>query len=718
MILTGYKKKIALILTTLLFVVGGASYAFAEDTSTTPAATASSTIPASPQTADPTGDQVRENLQCGFFGSETKIIDCIPVVIYYLVYKPANILLGISGVIFDYTLGLSIDTEFIDQPFIQTTWSIARDFANMAFIFILLYAGIMTMLGQADWRGVVLKVVIAALFINFSLFFTKIIIDAGNIFATGIYTAIGNPPTTPDGKRDVSGGLVAAFQPQSFITVTNKTNALEAIVVFIVAAVVNVAVAWAFFTIALVFIGRIVGFWVLMILSPIAFISTAFPNENHVWDNWLHNLVNQSFVAPIFLFFLYLILTVIQSNILQQAMNAGDDRGAITGLLFKPVVITIMLVYAIYKAKDFTEHMAGEFGSLGSKLGGTVMGVAGGAAFGAVGFTGRKVVGGVANKVFESGRMQGWATSNNALVRNIGMRGTLLADKGRNASFDARNVGFVASGIKQTGVDMGKAGGKGGYVKANKEFVEAEQKRAVLMELTDTEKARINEAAAAQAAALKKTVEGNVEATKKAAEEAQEAAKRAQEAHANSETAKALSDAMKNFQEAQERFNSGRGNPAEVKEAQEKLTSAMTNHQNAPTFEAAFTATEFLTKAKEKEKGALEAQKNLAKDQEKIIKGAEEQIKKVNEGVRQKYAESSGGWGGGGGAIYGIAMSKEEVKRMRKKIAKGPHKDDPYKELVKHAKEEAAKAAKESGGGEGGAKPAAKTEDHGGGDHH
>ena len=66
------------------------------------------------------------------------------------------------------------------------------DLANICFIFLLVYAGIRLILGVGKFnaKSMIVNVILMAVLINFSLFFTKIIIDAGNITARIFYNAI------------------------------------------------------------------------------------------------------------------------------------------------------------------------------------------------------------------------------------------------------------------------------------------------------------------------------------------------------------------------------------------------------------------------------------------------------------------------------------------------------------------------------------------------
>lgn len=276
-----------------------------------------------------TEDELLKQINCnpvgswigGVFGGDGTFVDCISLVTYYAVYKPATWLLIIAGYLFDTSIALSIDTHFVNQPFVADTWVVVRDFSNMLFIFILLYTGVQTILGLGNWRSTVLRVIIMALLINFSLFFTRVVIDAGNILAVGVYEAMGVVKTGPSAilkpggpvERNLSESLVANFQPQQFLSKAGKVGGTNSTIIFIVAAIVNLFAAYVMFSVALIFVGRLLAFWFLMIASPFAFISIALPRGN-IFDWWMSTLLNQSFVAPVFLFLLYVLMKILSAS--------------------------------------------------------------------------------------------------------------------------------------------------------------------------------------------------------------------------------------------------------------------------------------------------------------------------------------------------------------------------------------------------------------------
>src|SRR3989344_5022547 len=123
----------------------------------------------------------------------------------------ANILLGLGSLVL--TIAGAIFNKSIEYTVLQMSdtlgkitsvneaWGVIRDLANMLFIFVLLYVAIGTILGlsKVNWKKTLVLIVIAALLINFSLFFTKIIVDASNIVALAFYQGISTCATSPSG---------------------------------------------------------------------------------------------------------------------------------------------------------------------------------------------------------------------------------------------------------------------------------------------------------------------------------------------------------------------------------------------------------------------------------------------------------------------------------------------------------------------------------------
>lgn len=395
-------------------------------------------------TDDSVAIKMQENCSIGVFG-EMNLTPCVAEVVYKVIYKPTAYALMGAGYIFDQILSLSIEGVMVAPPFINSTWKVVRDFSNMIFIFVLLYTGVQTILGIGGWQKTIRNVIIIALLINFSLFFTKVVIDAGNVLAVGVKSAIST--------TSVSEGLAAAFQPQQFLNAATKgpdTSGGDAIIVFLVAAAVSIFAAYIFFKAALLFMGRLIAFWGLMIISPFAFISMAMPKGN-IFNDWLDMLVKQSFVAPVFLFFVYIIMKVISggTGILGGFTQTGDWFKDLLG----PVIVATLLILALKQALDIATDMSGKMGKLGSDMVGKVIGATAVVATGGAGFVGQKTIGRAALAAVGSDKFKAFAAKS-----PLGRVAYELTDKTANATFDVRNAPM---GDK---LGLGK-GGSGSFVK-------------------------------------------------------------------------------------------------------------------------------------------------------------------------------------------------------------------------------------------------------------
>lgn len=436
-------KTIAAILFGIVFFVAGVTIASAADVVPDASATAQSTPIASTQTTSPStsalavpsdpSDFLFKSFSCSGFSCIISFLTALPAFLSYFAYKVASWLLIGACYIFDQMLSWSIEGPLVTPDFINTLWTIVRDFSNMIFIFILIYTGIRTMLFGEKWQRAVIQVIVVALLINFSLFFTKIVIDAGNILAVGIKSSIQN------GNGSISEGLIGAFKPQAFLSAAGMvTNPGDAAIVFVIATIVSGFVAYILFKIAILFSRRLIVFWALMIFSPFAFISMTLPGKANKFGEWLDSLVSLTFVAPIFLFFIYLIMQVINApapaggKLLDFFTPHGTDW--LTKIL-GPVMVAALLVKALQEILKITEDFAGSTGEGFSNL---VTGAMGMTAAG----TAMAGVGGVRFLSAVGGKLEGKSGTLGA----IGGAAAAAGHAGRSFTFDVRNIPIPGAG--------------------------------------------------------------------------------------------------------------------------------------------------------------------------------------------------------------------------------------------------------------------------------
>src|SRR3989344_2272270 len=119
-------------------------------------------------------------------------------------------LLGVAMVVLDSTVNFTVVRmgDYINNlSAIGIAWRILRDVGSIALIFGFLAIGITTIL-NVDWYGggkkMLPMLLVAEVFLNFSLFITEAVIDTGNLFATQFYTQIngGVPAGTKNSVLD------------------------------------------------------------------------------------------------------------------------------------------------------------------------------------------------------------------------------------------------------------------------------------------------------------------------------------------------------------------------------------------------------------------------------------------------------------------------------------------------------------------------------------
>ena len=405
---------------------------------------------------------------------------CAPVLTYYLGYVPASFLLQLATNLFDYSLSLSMNAGYLNLPFVQDIWVTMRDLSNMFFIFVLIYTGVMTMLGiGGDWRKTLFKVIIFALLINFSLFFTKAVIDVGNSVAVWVYNSMGADPSGLGVTRNLSSSFVKIFEVGNFIPSDQGLSGnfwtgfgiIDSIFLFVLVGILNLVAAWVFFSIAIIFIGRLIAFWILMMAAPAAFVAGTFPKLEKQFSLWLDTLIKQAFLGPVFLFMLYVIMRVMGP--IEGMASAQTGQSGLLNMIMLPLLGAIIILVALIEAKKYSTKMAGEFGTFGQKVANMIMGTGGGMAMGSAGSILRTSAGIGADWMFETKKARAILNDKNSTKsqQKWALNRLAIADKLKTNSYDLRNSSAFNSlkgSLKTAGVnlpDFGKGQGKGGYEK-------------------------------------------------------------------------------------------------------------------------------------------------------------------------------------------------------------------------------------------------------------
>ncbi len=382
---------------------------------------------------------------------------CIVRIIYWLFYYIPSFLLGVVANFFNTIIALTIQSDlYTKATFVRNAWTVVRDFSNIFFILVLLYIAIQTILGLGhETKKMIAKVVIMALLINFSIFFTKVVIDSSNILALIFYnkinvTVVKNgitgdtnyiPVLAKGTDKDMTGKMMAYFDPTKVLTkeffdkfrkstytfsvkgaalaagggalvgswipiVGTGIGAVAGVVGYalsgfandiplsimagfiIIAGLIIIFATYAFFITGLSFLARMIELWVLIIFSPFAFMSWTIPKLAGVeyigWESWIKRLLKTAFMAPIFMFFLYLIFMIIQSNIFISSLMARNEikQTWMETTIFM-IIPALVILILLLKATKFAKEASGKLGEMMISGANLVTGLAvGGAALG------------------------------------------------------------------------------------------------------------------------------------------------------------------------------------------------------------------------------------------------------------------------------------------------------------------------------------------------
>ncbi|MBI3572196.1 hypothetical protein HY091_01515 [Candidatus Kaiserbacteria bacterium] len=384
-------------------------------------------------------------------------------------------LLGVAAITLDNAMYYTVVTmgNYVNHlSAIGTAWRILRDVGNIVLIFGFLAIGITTIL-NVDWYGGGKKMLpvllVAAIFLNFSLFISEAVIDAGNLFATEFYTQInGGSPATPVDynltnihNEGISNKIMAQLGLQTIYNAGLDQNkkiftagnmwfvGFFAVLLFLIAAFVM-------FSLAFILIARFVALLFLIVVAPIGFAGLAIPKLKGTANSWWSALFEQTITAPVLLLLLYIALAVITdvqfltgfgvggtgsaaSNSTANAwvswINGGQGVGALASMILSFLVAMGLLLAVTIVAKKMSAFGASWATGTASKVVGgfTGYGVLGGASL-----LGRGTLG-LGGRLLNTKRMQARASKG-------GWRGALAkaaAFTGRNLesrTYDLRNV--------------------------------------------------------------------------------------------------------------------------------------------------------------------------------------------------------------------------------------------------------------------------------------
>src|SRR3990167_7126915 len=401
-----------------------------------------------------------------------------------LILQIATLLTDLAGMILNYATKVTIvemSENIRSIGAIDIAWKTIRDVANMGFIFVLLYAAIQTILGiGSDTKKLIVNIIVVAILINFSLFFTKVVIDASNVLSNVFYDAIAPTSLTDPGINvGLSGKMMGPLKLTSLWNTgnigifTTKGN----IIIGLMGTIVSLIAAFVFFAVAIMLVIRFVVLIFVMILSPLAFMGYILPQLKKHKDDWVQALLGQAFFAPIYFMLTWIVIRISEGLLPLTGASAGGTMataflGAVgadgnttqppqgsIALLLNFIIVIVFLIASLVIAKQWANRAGHGVPGLTK----WATGLAGGATLGMAGRVGRGTIGRAGAAIGESEWLKKKADSGSMAARLALATGR----KTGSASFDVR--GMKVSNTLEAGQAQ-----KGGFTELKKKQAERE----------------------------------------------------------------------------------------------------------------------------------------------------------------------------------------------------------------------------------------------------
>ncbi|MBI2610649.1 hypothetical protein HYW60_01795 [Candidatus Kaiserbacteria bacterium] len=273
---------------------------------------------------------------------------------------------------------------------IEVGWTALRDLANIVIISMFVFIAINIILGVKEFgeKKLIARVLIVAVLINFSLLFSKAIIDASNFTALQFVRASGFQSEsrnlqgafdTEFVKTGIAGEFIKvmgiatmaetyqALSRAAFGDESNKftnANGWYALLHGLVSATLLLIAAGVFLYASFLLIARAVLLIFLMMTSALAFASWLIPQQfiGKGFSTWWQSLIKAATFAPILMIFLWASLKVAQA--LPQsgtlgAMVADPSQTLNLEALFNYVIVIGLLIVSVISANAFARSIAG-----------------------------------------------------------------------------------------------------------------------------------------------------------------------------------------------------------------------------------------------------------------------------------------------------------------------------------------------------------------------
>ena len=223
---------------------------------------------------------------------------------------------GMVSLVLSVLISIAQFNEFTTATAVTTGWKLVRDICNMFFIVILLIISVGTVLGiqSYSYKNFLKKVILMAILINFSKTIAGFLIDVSQIIMLTFVAAF---------KDSIIVGFAEAFGINKLKSMSTTMDASGAttkapfatLLGMILGLVFSVIFLLVLISVVVMLVYRIVILWILVVLSPFAYLASAMPGSlGGQAKQWWSQFTEQLIVGPAIAFFLWLALSVVSAT--------------------------------------------------------------------------------------------------------------------------------------------------------------------------------------------------------------------------------------------------------------------------------------------------------------------------------------------------------------------------------------------------------------------
>lgn len=308
------------------------------------------------------------SLQVGEPSSDNVFITGVKWLLYALLWMLTG-LVQVAASVFAWATKpeyISGPTGLLNLDSVYTLWKFIRDFFNLFFIFLLLFSAFATVfqVEKFSLKKNFFKIVGAAIAINFSFPLTRIIIDLGNVpmyfFADGL---VSSAASGGNALYSIPSAFFQSSQMASLLTPQSNSSTLTSLLSAVIFTFIFMI---TLFTLAMLFVIRLLKLVILLIFSPVGLAASIIPGLEKFGKQWWSQLFQTVFFGPAAMLMIVIALrfTLELNNTAftdglgatASSANASSQSSIIAqGLFFIPIILMWMAM-----------HMGSKFGIEGA----------------------------------------------------------------------------------------------------------------------------------------------------------------------------------------------------------------------------------------------------------------------------------------------------------------------------------------------------------------